>query len=216
MLKALYAHQIVPLAQFQTAGLVAKLHNVISEEIAAGLIERGISMPKDKVPMLGEGFSKLAEYNRALDACCFFADSSLADALWAWKSHLSPFRQNILQSSEYFSNMEALSGDYAILGAGAFIKENLALEMPTNTAEKLAGHLKVAAEIKAELRLRPAHDALAKLAENASYVLEAYRKTLEFREDFRRQIQFTAEAYGVTSHIGRTMVYFLNAPLNSH
>lgn len=200
------------------AGMAQNLSDVINTSVAEQLISHGIFVPEDKKPVLGEDFSRLVDYNNVLGAYLLAdktVDSELENAMLAWASRLNPFRRNILAKEEY-SNKYAFSGDYAVLGAGAYIRENLALEMPDSARAELAERLKTAAEIKLEYRLGREQQTLARLAENADVVIEAYKRILRFRDDFRWQIRFVAEAQRKTSTVKRTMLYFLDAPITKH
>ena len=200
------------------AGMAQNLSDVIYADVAEQLVRSGIFVPEDKKPVLGEDFSRLVDYNNVLGAYLLAdkpADSSFEEAMFVWASRLNPFRQNILAKEEY-SNKYAFSGDYAVLGAGAYLRENLALEMPDSVRAGLAERLKTAAEIKLECRLGREQQTLAMLAENADVVIEAYKRILRFRDDFRAQIRFVAEAQRKTSAVKRTMLYFLDAPIAKH
>lgn len=184
--------------------------------------QAGVQVPEDKVEVFGYNFSKIVEYNAALQRPILIEEDGASDkfrrVLDKWHEILKPW-EKIKAYHEYRAEREYRFDDII----GAYIRKQIeagktAEEAAPELGDLLGETADVIKKSDAELSLRrlshhfhlcleEAFSELFLLAYNAELIFETYRRVSNFRNQFRDQISTLAKLYSGSEWGEKTQEY---------
>lgn len=194
----------------------------VDSDLVDRLNQAGIQVPEDKVEIFGVNFSKIVEYNAALQRPILTKEDGASDkfrkVLDRWHEVLKPW-EKIKAYHEYRAERGYRFDDII----GAYIRKQIEAGKTTEEAAPELGDLleETADLIKksdVELSLRKfsyyfhtclegAFGELFLLAYNAELIFEAYRRVSNFRNKFRDQISALVKLYSGNEWGEKTQEY---------
>ena len=191
---------------------------IINPDLVSKLTQAGVQVPEDKRAVFGDNFSKLIEYNGALQKPILTeadgASPEFREALYSWHKNLDPFSERY-SSKQYFAKAKPGDGLEMVWGLAAYIRESLAAGRSPKKVGKVIdaklGELlswdsyfgktpdtPLGQKIKRELEI---------IRKNSKLVFENYRRVNQFRDQFRDQIRALVELYSGSEWSKETQYY---------